>query len=89
MTNIYQRTNLDLNSCIFSFNLSQPDLNSLKEKVKPSTIKFEKLHRIKISSDWIQSVNKLNHYYFVLPNKNDTIYIAIDDNKNENYGWRK
>ena len=89
MTNIYQRTNLDLNSCVFNYDLTQTDLEKLKEKVKPSAIKFEKLHRMKISSDWIKLVNELNHYYFIQPNKNDTVYLAIDKNNNRIYGWRK
>jgi hypothetical protein len=89
MSNIYQRTNLDLNSCVFNYTLSKLDLNSLKEKIKPSSIKFEKLHRIEISSDWIKSVNKLNHYYFVCPSKIDTVYLAVDENNNRIYGWRE
>ena len=31
MTNIYQRTNLDLNFCVFNYNLSKIDLEKLKE----------------------------------------------------------
>jgi len=89
MTNIYQRTNHDLNSCIFNYDLAQTDLEKLKEKVMQSTMKFEKLHSMKISSDWIKSVNGLNHYYFVRPNRNDTVYLAIDENNNRIYGWRK
>ena len=89
MTNIYQRTNLDLNSCVFNYDLAQTDLEKIKEKVKPSVIKFEKLHRMKISTDWIKSVNELNHYYFIRPNNYDTVYLAIDENNNKIYGWRK
>ena len=89
MTNIYQRNNLDLNSSIFNYDLTKTDLEKLKEKVNPSAIKFEKLHRMKISSDWIRSVNELNHYHFVRPNKNDTVYLAIDENNNRIYGWNK
>ena len=89
MTNIYQRTNLDLNSCVFNYDLTQTDLEILKEKVKPSVIKFEKSHRMKISSDWIKLVNEFNHYSFVRPNRNDTVYLAIDENNNRIYGWRK
>lgn len=89
MTDIYQRTNLDLNSCVFNYNLSNQDLNSLKEKVKPSALKFEKLHRLKISSDWINSVNESSQYYFNRPNENDTVYLAIDENNNKIYGWIK
>ncbi len=89
MTNIYQRTNLDLNSCVFNYDLSKSDMETLKQKIKPSSQKIEKNHGVKISSDWIELVNELNHYYFVSPSKNDTVYLAIDENNNRIYGWRK
>ena len=89
MTNIYHRTNLDLNSCVFNYDLSKSDMETLKQKIKPSSQKIEKNHGVKISSDWIELVNELNHYYFVSPSKNDTVYLAIDENNNRIYGWRK
>lgn len=89
MTNIYQRTNLDLNSCVFNYDLSKSDMETLKQKIKPSSQRFEKNHGVKISSDWIELVNELNHYCFVYPIKNDTVYLAIDENNNRIYGWRK
>ena len=89
MTNIYQRTNLDLNSCVFNYNLSQTDLEKLKEKVIPSSIRFEKIHGVKISSDWIKSVKELKHFYYISLGETDTVYFAIDDNNNRIYGWRK
>ncbi len=64
-------------------------METLKQKIKPSSQKIEKNHGVKISSDWIELVNELNHYYFVSPSKNDTVYLAIDENNNRIYGWRK
>lgn len=48
MTEIYQRTNVDLNTCIFSYNLSKTDLEILKHKIIPIATQFEKPHRIRI-----------------------------------------
>jgi len=89
MTDIYQRTNIDLNTCIFNYNLSKKDLIELKEKVKPISTKFNKLHRVQTSEDWIKSVNELDHYFIVKVEKSDTVFIAIDETNNKIYGWRK
>ena len=89
MTNIYQRTNPDLNSCIFNYNLTKTDLEKLKLKVQPSSVRFKKLHRVRTSSDWIKSANQFNHYYYVRSSQTDTVYIAIDEKNSKIYGWRK
>lgn len=89
MTNIYQRTNLDLNSCIFSYNLSKSDFKIIQGKIKPQSVKFEIVHHLKISSEWIKSVNKLNHYSFFDTTTSDTVYLAVDKENYKIYGWRK
>jgi hypothetical protein len=87
MTDIYQRTNIDLNTCIFNYNLSKKDLIELKEKVEPISARFNKLHRVQTSGDWVKSVNKLKHYFNVGVGKSDTVFIAIDEINNKIYGW--
>jgi hypothetical protein len=91
MTDIYQRTNLDINSCIFSFNLSELDVIKIKEKVIPTEKKIIKIQGIRIPNWWMQDVIKSNHYYYYIAEdkKEDTIYIAIDDKVSKIYGWRK
>ena len=88
MTNIYQRTNIDLNSCVFNYNLTKTDLEKLKLEVQPSSVRFNKLHGVKTSTDWIKSANQFNHYY-ICSSQTDTVYIAIDENNSKIYGWRK
>ena len=88
MTDIYQRTNLDLNSCVFNYFLSNKDIEDLKDKVEPTSIRFKKSHRVKTSSDWINSVNELRHYYINSANESDTVFLAIDEKNNKIYGWR-
>ena len=88
MTDIYQRTNLDLNTCVFSYNLSRADIEKIKHKILPIKAQFKKPRRIKIPSWWTESVDKLDYNIFMQTNKNDTIYLAIDDQNNKIYGWR-
>ena len=40
MTNIYLQNNIDLNSAIFSYNLSSPDINSLETKLHQTNFKY-------------------------------------------------
>jgi hypothetical protein len=87
MTDIYQRTNIDLNTCIFNYNLSKKDLIELKEKVEPISARFNKLHRVQTSEDWVKSVNGLKHYFNVGVGNSDTVFIAIDEINNKIYGW--
>ena len=43
MTDIYQRTNLDLNTCIFSFKLSKTDIEAVKKKHCPQKLILKSL----------------------------------------------
>jgi hypothetical protein len=76
MTNIYQKTNLDLNTCVFSFNLSNADIETLKQNILPTKITFEKPRIVNIPSKWSIAVGKLNHYTYTTSDKSDSVYLA-------------
>ena len=88
MTDIYQRANLDLNSCIFSFKVSKTDINLIKQKSYPSSTKFKHPKGIKLPSDWAVAVDKLDHYLYTTVDKNDSVYLTIDNQVGKIYGWR-
>lgn len=88
MTDIYQRTNIDLNTCVFSFNLSKTDIEALKQKVRRTKMTFEEPRRINISSEWAAAVDKLDHYIFTTTDNRDSVYLAIDNQDRKVYGWR-
>jgi hypothetical protein len=88
MTEIHQRTNIDLNSCYFHYQTSKEDIQVIKQRVIPIKMKFEKPRRIRISSKNIQRITGLN-YYYIISEFNDTVFIAIDLERNKIYGWRK
>ncbi len=44
MSDIYIQTNIDLNTCIFSYCLSKTDIEGLKNKIRPSKLKFINSH---------------------------------------------
>ena len=89
MTNIYQKTNLDLNTCVFSFNLSNADIETLKQNILPTKITFEKPRIVNIPSKWSIAVGKLNHYTYTTSDKSDSVYLAIDNKDLKVFGWRK
>jgi hypothetical protein len=85
MTDIYQRTNLDLNTCIFSFKLSESHLVLVNDKLElAGNINMPK--GISLPNHWLNSVEKLSHYYLV--ENGDTIYVAVNIDEQILYGWR-
>ncbi len=87
MTDIYQRTNLDVNTCIFSFELSQDDLKILKKKVSPAKNELKNVYGISTPSWWLKGWEGENQY--VLNTNEGTVQIAIDLKKNKIFGWRE
>lgn len=87
MTDIYQRTNIDLNTCVFSYNLLGADIEKLVSKIQPIQTTYKKPSRIYVPNWWKNKVTTLKHY-FIFDNKiQDTIYIAIDEQNNKIFGW--
>lgn len=89
MTDIYLSSNLDLNSCIFSFKLSNKDIKTLKQKLQVLKTKFAEPRRVNIPPEWTLAVNKLDHYIYTKSVKSDSLYLAIDEQDGKVYGWRK
>lgn len=88
MTNIYQKTNSDLNTCIFSFKLPLSDLENLLTDIQ-LTGQSTPPTDINPPNWWTNKVEKLDHYTILDNNKGDTIWIAIDIKDNTVLGWRK
>ncbi len=87
MSNIIVKSNIDLNTCLFSYKLSQKDFENIKSKIKTSQIEFKKPRRIDISNSINKKLIELDKYSFVSVNRKDIIQIAIDNKTNEIYGW--
>jgi len=86
MTNIYQKTNLDLNSCVFSYSLSEPDLIRTLA-IAQQTNQKEIPRGINIPNWWVNKVATLYHYSIFDSKTHDSIYIAIDKQDFKIYGW--
>lgn len=88
MTEINLITNLDKNTCIFTYLTTENDLDRIKTLIQPlesrNTIK-----NVPQSKQWIVSVEKLKHNFIVTNDKSDTVFIAIDDKTKRVFGWRK
>ena len=89
MTNIYQKTNIDINTCIFSFNLSRTDIANLSDKLLLTQTPYEKLPGINTPKWWEKGVTASNHYLLLENKTTDSIYIAIDKHDNKIFGWFK
>jgi len=87
MTNIYQKANIDINTCIFSFSLSQTDIDKLSDKILLTQISYEKLHGINPPKWWEKGVTASNHYLLQENKTTDSVYIAIDKHDNKIFGW--
>lgn len=87
MTEINLLTNLDRNTCIFTYLTTEDDLDRIRALIQPleskNTIKY-----VPQSKQWIDSIEKLKHNYIVTDDKSDTVFIAIDDKTKRVFGWR-
>ena len=88
MTDIYQRTNVDLNTCVFSFKLSKTDIETVKQKALLTKAIIEHPRRIDLPSEWVKTVNSLDKYILLLLDRTDSVRLAIDDQNGIIYGWR-
>lgn len=89
MTEIYQRTNLDLNTCIFSYKVSSHDQEIFEQRIEPTKTKFIKPKGIKIPKWWINKIEEIDKSVFIINDNSDTVYLLIDKDVNGIYGWRK
>lgn len=87
MTDIFVRNNLDLNTCIFSYRLSQPDFDSIKLSFAETKDEFKIPRRIKTPKWWFKNASVLNERFIIIDN-NDTVFISIDSKNYSIYGSR-
>jgi hypothetical protein len=88
MTEIYLLTNLDRNTCVFTYLTTENDLERIKTIIQPLDSE-ETMKYVPQSKELIISIEKLRQNFIVTNDKSDTIYIAIDDSINRVFGWRK
>ena len=88
MTNIYQKTDLDINTCIFAYTLNQTDLDNLILRI--TKVDSKKVNtRFSLPNWWKTKVVSLEHYSFFENRTSDTVFLAIDKTQNRIYGWRE
>ena len=84
MTEIYVRSNVDINSCFFSYKLSDTDLNKVKKKLQLINPITPNPRRLKIPKQFEKQIKNLNQYFLL---KKDTVYVRIDEKRNHIFGW--
>jgi hypothetical protein len=87
MKDIFVKSNIDLNTCVFSYKLSQADFDSIKTDLLETDTEFEIPRRIKIPKWWFDNVSLLSNRYYITDNY-DLVFISIDSKNNKIYGWR-
>jgi len=86
MSDIFLQTNLDRNTCIFSFKLNSEDYFSLKETLG-LVIYREDLAKLGVDLPnwWLENTSLIEDIYTVPPN--DLVFLKVDDNNYNVYGW--
>jgi hypothetical protein len=87
MTEISLLTDLDRNTCIFTYLTTKKDMERIKTLIRPVKSK-ETLKYVPQSKEWIESVKRLKHNFIVTNDKADTVFVAIDDSNKRVFGWR-
>lgn len=87
MTEIYLLTDLDRNTCVFTYLTTENDLERIKAIILPIESK-EKIKYVPQSKQWIESIEKLKQNFIITNDKSDTVFIGIDDSINRVFGWR-
>jgi hypothetical protein len=87
MRDIYQRTNLDLNSLFFTFTLSEQDLARLVQRISRIEDDFKKPARIRIRRAHADKIKSLSKFIYVNSTGQDTIFLAVDYKTTRVYGW--
>lgn len=87
MSDIFLRTNLDLNTCIFSYKLPQTDIEALTSSNLLTSVNFASPTGIKIPKWWINSVDKLECYIYKTHDPRYTVCLAFDHESNKVLGW--
>lgn len=87
MENIYLRSNLDMNTCIFSYSLSQQDIEKLHASFQASSIEYVPPKGIKIPQWWSDIVANQDSIITFSSDLSSTIYLAIDRDTKTIFGW--
>jgi hypothetical protein len=87
MTSIYVKTDLDHNTCVFYYKVSEKDLKALKYKLKP--LPKNKTDLMKSDLSAYSNKNNLNFYFFTNDRIKDTVFMAINEDEHLIYGVRR
>ena len=86
-TELYSRTNLDVNTFMICYTVSRNDLDTIMIQLKKSTQKFQKPHGLETPDWWPENINELKIYKF----RPDTSIwtFSIDNDNRIIYSWGK
>ena len=87
MSNIIVKSNIDINTCFFSYKLSQKDFENIKSKIELDNWNFIKPKRICISESLNEKIINLEKFSFAAEEGKEKIQIGIDNKKHEVFGW--
>lgn len=86
-TNLYSRTNVDINSFMISYHVNSHDLEVILSQLELSNENFVKPHGLNIPKWWFKNVNTLDTYK--LRNDSSIGTFAIDKGQKTIYYWSK
>lgn len=87
MKNIYLKNNIDTNSAVFYFSISEMDLNKIQMKLKLENDRDIQIRSLEIPAWWESKIKELPKYSLQDEN-NIKVNIAVNKKTNEIFGWR-
>jgi hypothetical protein len=78
MSEIYLRTNLDLNICFFSFQTSNEKIDSVLKLLGSTKKILIKPRRLRVSKKFLKQTDELDFFLLNQVDLRDTVYVAID-----------
>jgi hypothetical protein len=86
-TELYSRTNLDINSFLIRFSVNHNDYENIKSQLKRVNRNFVRPNGLKIPAWWSERINDFGKYKFEKDNISRTF--AIDNENLTIYCWGK
>jgi hypothetical protein len=87
MTDIHQKTDLDLNTCIFAYKLAGTDIDSLSKRIFKTRGQNRIITNISLPK-WFNTKVHSSNWALYDKRESDTVFIIIDKSQSKVFGWR-
>ncbi|HET6559751.1 MAG TPA: hypothetical protein VFG54_20665 [Prolixibacteraceae bacterium] len=89
MSNIYLRTNIDINTCFFAYSTKDSNVDSISRLLSSIKCHVKKPMGIDVPRELLTQAERLDFYLLKQKDMNDSVFIAVDKNAKMILGLRK